>query len=187
MLSAGFHRSLPEGVLPALSTLVRSMNCYYSNLIEGHHTHPVDIDRALKGDYSAEPEKRNLQLEARAHIEVQKWIDDGGLQGRAATIDGLMDIHLRFCEMLPDALRWVREPDTGSRLPVIPGALRERDVRVGRHVPVSPGAVSRFLERLSGRLCEPRYHGHDPGLRRCPIIACCGSIHFWTAMAASPA
>ncbi|MET4115919.1 hypothetical protein ABIB85_005155 [Bradyrhizobium sp. JR1.5] len=61
----------------AIGDLVRSMNCYYSNLIEGHHTHPVDIDRALAGDYSAEPEKRNLQLEARAHIDVQRKIDFG--------------------------------------------------------------------------------------------------------------
>ncbi len=41
--SAGFRRSLPEGVLTALADLVRAMNCYYSNLIEGHDTHPVDI------------------------------------------------------------------------------------------------------------------------------------------------
>ena len=54
-----------------LGDLVRSMNCYYSNLIEGHNTHPVDINRALRGDYSGDTKKRNLQLEARAHIEVQ--------------------------------------------------------------------------------------------------------------------
>ena len=71
--SAGFTRSLPPGVHPALGTLVRATNCYYSNLIEGHDTHPVDIERALKGDYSAEPEKRGLQLEAKAHIAVQEW------------------------------------------------------------------------------------------------------------------
>ena len=46
--STGFRRSLPEGVLTALADLVRAMNCYYSNLIEGHDTHPVDIERALK-------------------------------------------------------------------------------------------------------------------------------------------
>jgi hypothetical protein len=68
--SAGFRRSLPDGVLTALADLVRSVNCYYSNLIEGHDTHPVDIERALKNDYSAEPEKGILQLEARAHIGV---------------------------------------------------------------------------------------------------------------------
>jgi Fic family protein len=58
----------------SMAHLVRSMNCYYSNLIEGHYTHPKDIDRALHADYETQPEKRNLQLEARAHIEVQELI-----------------------------------------------------------------------------------------------------------------
>ena len=31
---------------------------------------------------------------------------------------------------------------------MIPGALRDRDVKVGHHVPVSPGALPRFLERF---------------------------------------
>lgn len=146
--SAGFRRSLPDGVLTALADLVRSMNCYYSNLIEGHDTHPVDIERALKNDYSAEPEKRNLQLEARAHIAVQKWIDDGGLKGRATTAEGIQEMHRRFAELLPEELLWTEEPDTGERVKVIPGKLRERDVKVGRHVPVSPGAVPRFMERF---------------------------------------
>jgi len=56
--ASGFRRSLPAGVLAALAELVRSMNCYYSNLIAGHDTHPVDIERALNDDYSADPEKR---------------------------------------------------------------------------------------------------------------------------------
>jgi hypothetical protein len=64
-------------VAESVGNLVRSMNCYYSNLIEGHDTHPRDIDRALHKDYSTEPRKRALQLEAVAHIEVQKAIDEG--------------------------------------------------------------------------------------------------------------
>src|SRR6201996_8327030 len=79
--SAGFRRSLPPSLLTSLATLVRAMNCYYSNLIEGHDTHPVDIERALKGDYSKDAQKRDLQQEAKAHIEVQRWIDAGGLKG----------------------------------------------------------------------------------------------------------
>ncbi len=146
--SAGFRRSLPEGVLRALSDLVRAMNCYYSNLIEGHDTHPVDIERALKNDYSADAQKRNLQLEAKAHIAVQQWIDDGGLRGRAATGAGLCEIHRRFCELLPDDMLWVEEPNTSERRRVVPGKLRQRDVKVGQHIPVSPGALPRFLERF---------------------------------------
>ena len=60
------RRSLPGELCTALAALVRSMNCYYSNLIEGHNTHPVDIERALQNDYSNDPHKRDLQLGAAA-------------------------------------------------------------------------------------------------------------------------
>src|SRR5205809_491498 len=97
--SAGFRRSLPEGVLTALADLVRAMNCYYSNLIEGHDTHPVDIERALQNDYSKDARKRDLQLEAKAHIAVQEWIDSGGLKGGLAIkAEGICEIHRRFYE-----------------------------------------------------------------------------------------
>ena len=146
--SSGFRRSLPESLLASLADLVRAMNCYYSNLIEGHDTHPVDIERALKNDYSKDARKRDLQLEARAHIAVQKWIDGGGITGRAVTSDGIREIHRRFCEELPDDLLWVEDPVTKERVRVVPGALRTRDVRVGDHIAISPGAVPRFMKRF---------------------------------------
>jgi Fic family protein len=152
--SAGFRRSLPDGVRTALADLVRAMNCYYSNLIEGHDTHPVDIERALKNDYSDDPRKRDLQLEAKAHITVQQWIDTGGLAGRSLSLAGIKEIHHRFCELLPEDLLWMENPDTGERLKVVPGQLRNHDVRVGQHVPISPGAVPRFLAH-----CEGAYGG----------------------------
>ncbi len=139
---------MPDGVVTALADLVRAMNCYYSNLIEGHDTHPVDIERALKKDYSADPEQRNLQLEAEAHVTVQKWIDEGGLKGRATTTDAILEIHRRFCELLPEELLIVEHPTTKEKLPVIPGELRQHEVEVGRHIPVSPGALPRFLTRF---------------------------------------
>ena len=94
--AAGLRRGLPEGIIESLSGLVRAMNCYYSNLIEGHDTHLTDIERALKDDYSADIEKRNLQLEAKAHIAVQKWIDEGGLKCGATAVASLQEIHCRF-------------------------------------------------------------------------------------------
>jgi hypothetical protein len=30
--------------------LLRTMNSYYSNLIEGHNTHPLAIEKALSGE-----------------------------------------------------------------------------------------------------------------------------------------
>lgn len=146
--SSGFRRSLPESLLASLADLVRAMNCYYSNLIEGHDTHPVDIERALKNDYSQDARKRDLQLEAKAHIAVQKWIDGGGITGRTVTSDGIREIHRRFCEGLPEDLRWVEDPVTKERVRVVPGALRTRDVRVGDHIAISSGAVPRFMKRF---------------------------------------
>ena len=153
--SAGFRRSLPDSLLVSLADLVRSMNCYYSNLIEGHDTHPIDIERALKGDYSKDAKKRDLQVEAKAHIEVQRWIDGGGMKGRAVTAESIREIHRRFCELLPDDLLWIEDPITKERFRVIPGELRRRDVAVGEHVPISAPAVPRFLRRFEevyGRL-----------------------------------
>src|SRR5712691_400990 len=75
--AASLAGQLHPAIRSAVGDLVRSMNCYYSNLIEGHNTLPHDIERALAHDYSTEPQKRNLQLEAVAHIEVQRKIDSG--------------------------------------------------------------------------------------------------------------
>lgn len=145
--SAGFRRSLPPSLTDSLANLVRSMNCYYSNLIEGHNTHPVDIERALNNDYSGDPPQRNLQFEAKAHITVQSWIDAGA--GRSLTPEDIREIHRRFCELLPEELLWVEDPVTNQRERIEPGQLRRRDVIVGQHIPISPGAVPRFLERFA--------------------------------------
>src|SRR3974390_179310 len=145
--SAGFRRSLPDSLLSSLADLLRAMNCYYSNPIEGHDTHPIDIERALKGDYSKDAKKRDLQLEAKAHIAVQHWIDTGGLKRPATTADCVTEIHRRFCKQLPEDLLWVEDPETKEKIEVVPGELRHRDVAVGRHIPVSAPAVPRFLKR----------------------------------------
>jgi Fic family protein len=146
--SAAFRNSIPPAFVEALSILVRAMNCYYSNLIEGHDTHPVDIERALKKDYSKDPQKRNLQLEAEAHIAVQAWIDAGGILQRALTVDGIIEVHRRFYELLPEELLWVEDPKSAEKIKVIPGELRTRDVKVGQHVAISPGSLPRFLQRF---------------------------------------
>ena len=146
--STGFVNKLPKFTADALADLIRSMNCYYSNLIEGHNTHPIDIDRALNDDYSADPEKRDLQIEAKAHIAVQKWIDEDDSCGNPTSPETIKEIHRRFCEKLPDNLLFVEMISTGEKVLVVPGEFRTRDVKVGQHVAVSPGSVTRFLDRF---------------------------------------
>jgi Fic family protein len=145
--SAAFKSSLPTAIQHSLATTIRAMNCYYSNLIEGHDTHPIAIEQALNGNYDADPKKRNLQLEAKAHIEVQEWIDNGGITNNIFSPQTICEIHKRFCEKLPDELLWVEEPHSKKKIKVIPGKIREADVQVGGHIAISPNAIPRFLER----------------------------------------
>lgn len=146
----------------SIADLVRSMNCYYSNLIEGHNTHPRDIDRALLQDYSNDPHRRDLQLEARAHIEVQRMIDAGmEFPKPPATRAFLEWTHREFCSRLPESLLMVENPDTRELVQVVPGELRTRGVAVGRHIPPSAQELPAFMNRFeqaydSARLTKSR-------------------------------
>ncbi len=138
---------MPEGIRAPLADLVRSMNCYYSNLIEGHNTHPIDIERALNKDLSADTEKRNLQLEAVAHIEVAT-LDRHRQPDRPPAGPGqpARNPQALLPEPAPGTAR--RAQADGSELPIVPGEFRTDFVQVGKHVAPSPGAVPRLLAHM---------------------------------------
>lgn len=146
--SAGFKRSLPAAIQTSLAKIVRAMNCYYSNLIEGHNTHPIEIEQALQGHYSDNQKKRNLQLEAIAHITVQEWIDNNGIIGSPFARESLCEIHRRFYKLLPEDLLWVENPTNKKRIKVIPGELRKHSVAVGNHLAANPTELPQFLSRF---------------------------------------
>jgi Fic family protein len=147
--SASLAGQLHPLVAASVGDLVRSMNCYYSNLIEGHDTNPRDIERALVNDYSHDAAKRKLQHEARAHIEVQRMIDFGGATDNPVTSTSYIRwLHREFCRRLPDDLLWVTNPDSGERVRVVPGEVRGVTVIVGRHVPPPPEHLEALLVRF---------------------------------------
>ena len=155
----------------SIGDLVRSMNCYYSNLIEGHDTHPRDIDRALANDFSSEPKKRELQKEAVAHIHVQRLIDTGSdPDAWPASAAYTAWLHEEFCSLLPPEMLFVTDPGTGKRLEVEPGKWRKRDVQVGRHLPPEHADLSRFMARFDGAY-------RSPPLNRLRQIQTMGAVH----------
>ena len=155
--AAGLAARLAPGTSSAVGDLVRGMNCYYSNLIEGHDTRPIDIERALRADFAAEPKRRDLQLEAAAHIAVQTAIDSGGMDEDRSLSSLAADIHRRFYERLPDSLRWVEASVTGRRIEVLPGSLRDEDVQVGWHIAPSPDELGSWMARFDE--CAPERFG----------------------------
>lgn len=141
---------VPVGLRRPLRDVVRAMNSYYSNRIEGHVTLPVDIERALKHDFSDDHEKRNRQREAQAHIAVQTWLDAGNVPLDQVTEEAtLCQLHNQFFSHLPEDFHWVGDPDTQEHWRVTPGEYRQRHIKVGDHVSISPGAVPRFMTAFS--------------------------------------
>lgn len=133
----------------AIAEFLRPINSYYSNLIEGHDTHPIDIERALKQDYSDNKRNRSLQLEAKAHIETHQKITNRILEERCQPIDidFIKWVHAEFYKYLPDEFR-ISKSREGKELEVVPGELRTVEVEVGRHVAPASAYLEVFIDRF---------------------------------------
>ena len=159
-LRGSLHPITRRGVVD----LVRSMNSYYSNLIEGHRTMPRDIDLALRHEFSGDGHQRGLQQLHWAHVETQRWMESvvSGLTG--AQICGeefLCGVHREFYLRLPEELRRV-EDAKGRQHTVEPGGLRTTPVTVGIHAPPAHEHLGKFLRRFAdfyGPLVQPTPQG----------------------------
>lgn len=148
--------------LRSLQDLLRIINSYYSNLIEGHHTHPYDIVRAMQREYDTEPAKRNLQLESVAHITVQREMEERLQEDPEINIadqEFLCHIHREFYRQLPEEFLIVTDPDTGRESRVVPGELREEAIKVGRYIPPESSSLDALLDRFGEFYTPDRHHG----------------------------
>ena len=138
-----------------LADLVRIMNTYYSNLIEGHNTRPRDIERALSDDLDADETRRNLQVEARAHIRVQREVDRlhaAGELPEPASREFVRWLHREFYRDAPDAMLLIQGAVREFRMePGVFRTLPEHEVQVGRHLPPSSAAVEAFMRHFEER------------------------------------
>jgi Fic family protein len=153
-LIAKSHRlsgSLHNETKKAIANFLRPMNSYYSNLIEGHDTHPIDIDRVLKEDYSDDKAKRNLQLEAKAHINVHKNICEKMKVDNPSvlptSVDFLKGVHKEFYKHLPEEFLIVQSKE-GEPKVVVPGEFRVDEVEVGRHIAPAHDCLDDFMNRF---------------------------------------
>lgn len=153
--AASFGNALHPRAAASLADLVRIMNAYYSNLIEGHNTRPADIVRALEGHLDANPERRDLQIEAAAHVRVQRYVDKifaAGDLPEPASVAFIRDLHRRFYDGASPAMLAIKN---GERVyQMIPGEFRTdalHDVFVGRHQPPSSARVADFMAYFAKR------------------------------------
>ena len=136
-------------VPPELRSLLRSMNSYYTNRIEGQHTRPHEIEQALRQDFSKDAALAARQRLALAHIDAELDLEQrySGADGARAlySTEAVQDLHRALFGRLP-----ATDLVTPDNEPIVPGLLRQRDVRVGQHVAPALASVPVFLDRWAG-------------------------------------
>ena len=168
------------GMMPTQSadTIRRHMaviNSYYSNLIEGNRTLPHEIREAQRGYYSDDPVKRDYQLESVAHIKAQEWIEGQELTLKTVcSTEFILTLHRRFYEELPESLRQVRDENEIVAM-VEPGQWRQRNVKVGRHIPPDAKGLASLMEGF----CEEYRSARYPGNSRLIGLACAHHRFLW--------
>lgn len=150
-LIAASHRLGAEAgaLAPALAPLLRAMLSYYTNRIEGQHTRPADIERALAKQYDADAQQARKQRLALAHIDAEAELETAvATMPRGSIYDPafVARIHAALYSRLPAA---DRVTDEGA--PIAPGAWRTVDVATGRHVAPKAADVAAFLDAWKAR------------------------------------
>ncbi len=129
-----------------LRSMLRSMNSYYTNRIEGQHTRPHEIDQALRKDFSKDAKLAAKQRLAVAHIEAeevleQRYAGEAGARALYAA-QAVQSLHQELFGRLPAADLLTAEGEA-----IVPGQLRQREVQVGQHVAPAFASVPVFLQR----------------------------------------
>lgn len=143
-------------VAPALRGLLRGMNSYYTNRIEGQHTRPLEIEQALARNFSGNADLAARQRLALAHIEAEAEVekryvgDEGACQLYSVT--AVCNLHRELFSRLPAEDLAAAEGEA-----IVPGSLRGREVQVGQHL----APTFKSLPALLGRWGE--FYG---GIRR---------------------
>ncbi len=142
----------PTDALPGLRQMLRAMNSYYSNRIEGQHTLPLEIEQALRNDYAQDSDKARRQRLALAHMATEARLESLWPQWTTTQVwdaQIVQDIHQDLFARLTDADRVMpAAPASGTDAQtLLPGAWRSREVSVGRHAAPRAAAVPNFMTR----------------------------------------
>jgi Fic family protein len=152
------QHSVAPATLGALRRLVRGMNSYYSNRIEGQGTHPLNIERALRADFSGAPSIAQRQRIALAHMEAEQELE-AALPGAEVESFALRSSFVLRAHAALYGRLAVEDRMTHDGRVIEPGALRAEDVSVGRHQPPTAASVPAFLARMDD--VYPRVKGLD--------------------------
>jgi Fic family protein len=135
-------------VLRSIKDLLRTTNSYYSNKIESEGTHPIDIENAMKKNFSTDEKKRKLQFLSIAYIEAQKQLENIATTDiKIFTKEFIQLIHKTFYSQEGmEAFLTIKQ----EKLSVVmqPGEFRAQDVYIGDHIAPEYSLVNTIINEF---------------------------------------
>jgi Fic family protein len=141
--SARLSGTHTDVTLYALKDLLRIVNSYYSNRIESQGTHPIEIEKAMRHEFSTNTNEKNLQLLSLAYIAAQKKIETmpcieaysqpfiRSLHHDFYTYEGMESfLHIHF---------------EGQEKEMMAGEYRDCEVKIGEHIPPLSSQIEPFM------------------------------------------
>jgi len=167
MTDAALNQTIPDSIRQPTEWLLRLVNCYYSNKIEGNPTHPKELLKTQEGASNNREGVSKSVLELLVHLEAQiKAKASSEDTNSVVSCEYIKSIHQSFYKGLPEDMLVVRTKDgdvavdeNGEPIKVVPGQFRLRDVQVGNHVPPTHQDVPGYMRWVEETLMLKKIYG----------------------------
>lgn len=157
-LDAALHAKIPGPLRLPMMNLLRVVNSYYSNKIEGNSTTPADILRAEDAPQEVKGVK-DLQ-DIKRHIEAQRRLNDDPIDPvDVCTKSAVSRLHREFYVGMPEEMLDIQLSEKGDTVRMVPGELRHLGVRVGQHIPPTVEQMHTYLNDFERMYRLDRIHG----------------------------
>lgn len=169
-LDAQLYTMIPAQLRQPMIHLLRQVNSFYSNRIEGNPALPADVLRAHH--YTAASDASEGMLEIKRHIDAQSRLSDDPIDPVAiCTRSSIERMHREFYTGTSHKRLDLEYPN-GEVVRLVPGEFRDREVIVGQHRPPSVADMRSHMNWFEGAYRLDRIHG---GVS--PILAAAGAHH----------
>lgn len=121
-------------IISSVKKLLRITNSYYSNRIEAQSTHPIEIEKAMKKEFSKDTKEEQLQKLSLAHIKTQEYVENYcSSKKRVIDREFIKSIHKEFysADGMENFLKITNETQT---IMMQSGEFRKNSVEVANHI-----------------------------------------------------
>lgn len=144
--SSSLLNGYPPQIIRSIKELLRITNSYYSNRIEAQSTHPIEIEKAMRAEFSSDTKEESLQRLSLSHINTQIFVEehcekDNNIIDR----EFIKKIHKVFYS--PEDMKSFLTLQTDeTTVQMVAGEFRKSSVVVGKHLAPDATKIESIFE-----------------------------------------